>query len=161
METLQIEKANAVKAYNSATKLQKQLLENIFGTETFKAKKTGKITDRVKTFEDALAELGKSYDEFVTACGGLSDDEVAYKKLKIIRLALNEGWKPNWNDSSEYKYYPWFDMRTEGGFDFSYSSYDSWTSDATAGSRLCFKSSDLAKYAGTQFLDIYKDFMTE
>lgn len=159
METLQIEKGNAVKAYNSATKLQKQLLENMFGAETFKVKKTGPITERVKTFEDACNEAGIDLAGFSLSCAGLEKDEVAYRKLKIIRNVLNEGWKPNWDNSNEYKYFPYFDMRSASGF--SRSSCDRWSSAADAGSRLCFKSRDLAIYAGQQFLDIYKDYMTE
>jgi hypothetical protein len=159
METLQIEKANAVKAYNSATKLQKQLLENIFGTSTFK--KSGPITDRIKTFADACEESGIDLQAFNLSCAGLSADEVAYRKLKIIRQVLNEGWTPDWANSNEYKYFPWFTMGGKGGVGFSNSLYVNWYSGTIAGSRLCFKSSALAIYAGTQFLDIYKDFMTE
>lgn len=161
METLQIEKANAVKAYNSATKLQKQLMENIFGPEIFKTKKTGKITDRVKTFEDACQEAGVDLAGFNLSCAGLEKDEVAYRKLKIIRNVLNEGWTPDWGNSSEYKYFPWFTMSDKNGVAFSNSDCAHWYSYSDAGSRLCFKSSALAIYAGEQFLDIYKDFMTE
>ena len=43
---------------------------------------------------------------------------------------------------------------------FSFNGAGSRYSYSTVGSRLCFKSKDLATYAGTQFLDIYKDFFT-
>ena len=45
-----------------------------------------------------------------------------------------------------------------GRFSFRDSVY--LISTSYVGSRLCFKSKDLATYAGTQFLDIYKDFFT-
>ena len=43
---------------------------------------------------------------------------------------------------------------------FSFNDSDNQYSRSAVGSRLCFKSKDLATYAGTQFLDIYKDFFT-
>jgi len=65
--------------------------------------------DRIKTFEDACAEL-ELYPEEVLAgfMKTASTDEIAYRKLRIIAEALNEGWKPDWSNSDEYKYYPWF-----------------------------------------------------
>ena len=158
MDTLQISKANAVKAYNSATTKQQELLVNLFGADTFKKVKSGKITDRVKTLEDAIAELGITVNWSLYE--NLSKDEIAYLKLKIIARALNEGWTPNWDNDSEYKYWPYFDMRSSAaGFGFSDSDFGGWRSISSVGSRLCYKSSELSEYAGTQFLDVYRDMM--
>lgn len=33
---------------------------------------------------------------------------LAYHKLTVITRALNNGWKPNWDDPNEWKYYPLF-----------------------------------------------------
>jgi hypothetical protein len=35
---------------------------------------------------------------------------IAYAKLIIIAQSLNEGWSPNWNDTNQLKYYPWFEI---------------------------------------------------
>jgi hypothetical protein len=112
----------------------------------------GQITARIKTFEDACKETGINpvFNESDTP------DEIAYKKLKVIAKALNEGWEPNWDNEDEYKYYPYFDMRNNS-FSFSDSYY--WHSFTSVGSRLCYRSSKLAVYAGTQFNDLYKDLM--
>ena len=88
-------------------------------------------------------------------------DEIAYVKLKLIAKALNEGWTPDWSNGEWDKWYPWFkmdDSSSAGRFPFhdAVSRYSS----SIVSSRLCFKSKDLATYAGTQFLDIYKDFFT-
>lgn len=115
-----------------------------------------KITDRVKTFEDACSVLGINTNS-IYDCGD-TKDEIAYKKLKLIAKALNEGWKPNWENGNEYKYYPWFKMQS--GFGFSNTSCASTYSYAGVGSRLCFKTDALAKYAGQQFESIYKDLLT-
>lgn len=119
------------------------------------------ITKRVKTYADACAVLGIEpieTDEMLTKLG-FTKDEISYRKLKIIAEALNEGWQPDWNDSSDYKYWPWFVYNPSlAGFGCAYT--DSAPSDASSavGSRLCFKTRELAAYAGRQFEDLYNDF---
>lgn len=77
------------------------------------------VTERVKTFEDAIAELGednnlvmmfKHFEAEGFAAG--SEDLIAYLKLRIITAALNEGWTPQFT-GDEYRYYPWFDLYGE------------------------------------------------
>ena len=84
---------------------------------------------------------------------------VANAKLVIIAEALNEGWKPNWNDSNEYKWHPYFEVRASknkpSGSGLSFNDADSWNSYTVVGSRLCFKSRELAEYAGTHFKKLY------
>jgi hypothetical protein len=80
-----------------------------------------------------------------------------------INRVLNEGWQPDWNNSREYKYYPWFYMRSDSqvgsGVGFSYYDYSCVHSDSAVGSRLVFKTETLAKFAGTTFLEVYRGFM--
>jgi hypothetical protein len=128
-------------------------------------------TEQVKSFEEACEKLGlKSVEELPFADPKNQDQKAvnAAAKIFIIAKALNEGWAPNWSDWDEYKYYPWFDMspekREEGevpaaGSGFSSFVYYFAASGSALGSRLVFKTSELAKYAGTQFLDIYRDLM--
>lgn len=155
MKVLQIEETNARKLYKTASPEFKQALEDTFGKEFF----SGKITDRIKTYEDACKELGVAPQLEITLKElGFTLDEINLRKIKIITEALNEGWKPDWNDSNQYKYYPWFKM-SSGGFVFDGTYCD--RSDAFAGnaSRLCFKSLELAKYAGKQFTKLYSDYI--
>lgn len=80
------------------------------------------VTERVKTFEDAIAELGEDnplcvqfrevYDCYLCNGGDAVSDLVAYLKLRIITAALNEGWTPQLT-GDEYRYYPWFDLYGE------------------------------------------------
>lgn len=155
-ETLEISKENAVKAFEEANDKGKALLSNLFGKKVFQKK----ITDRVKTFLDVLSEAGETLGQFQKRTAGLSIDAIAYEQVKLLVKVLNEGWVPDWNNSSQYKYTPYFDMRSEAGFGFSYAGYDYWHTRTSVGSRLCFKSSELAKYAGEQFTDIYKELLT-
>ena len=76
--------------------------------------------------------------------------------MVVIVEALNEGWKPDWDNYNEAKYYPWFEM-SPSSFAFDVSTYDNEAALAGSGSRLKLKSRELAKYCGEQFKDIWKD----
>jgi hypothetical protein len=153
-QSIKITPNNAKLLYKTMPGLR-PALEDTFGKDFF----SNKITDRIKTYEDACAELGiKPIDEAKMKQVGFTDDEITYRKIKTITQALNEGWKCDWNDSDQHKWYPWFKMSSGGFvFDGTYYAY----SDAYAGdaSRLCFKSEELAIYAGKQFLQLYSDFI--
>lgn len=112
------------------------------------------ITGKIKTFADACIICGTTASAFNKATRALCKDTIAYEKLKIIIRALNEGWTPDWSDINERKWYPYFNAAS---FGFGDTDYVHW--GTSAGSRLCLKSMELAEYAGTQFVDIYKDFM--
>jgi hypothetical protein len=115
MKVLEIKHDSALKAHSAADDAGKKLLENLLGPEVFKIKKE-KVTDRVKTFEDACAEVGEDPTDENFSEGTV--DEIAYKKIKVIVRALNEGWKPDWNNSNQYKWYPWFYLNEPSGFRF-------------------------------------------
>lgn len=82
---------------------------------------------------------------------------LAYHKLTVITRALNNGWKPNWDDQNEWKYYPLF-RYVNAGLSCAYTSYTAAHSHAAIGSRLCFPTSALAKYAAEHFADLYRDY---
>ncbi len=118
------------------------------------------VTERIKTYEDAYCALGSP--AFISLDDTFQDDRaksiIAYSKLLVIAEALNEGWKPDWTNSSEYKYYPWFKKNTSGS-GLSCFGYASWCARSFVPARLCFKSSELAEYAGKQFIDLYSEYM--
>lgn len=115
------------------------------------------ITDRIKTISDIFDYHGINIEAFYCEHENHSKDEIAYTILKLLCSALNEGWKPDWDNPNELKYYPWFEIGGSSGFQFN--DYDCWRSLSDVGSRLCFKSRELAEYAGKQFTDLYKQFM--
>lgn len=134
------------------------------------------IIDRIKTFEDACNELGENnplviqyhsvlqslppFEEFIDV------DIIAYLKLRIIVAALNEGWTPTYK-KNENRWFPWFHIKLGGnafngtvaglGFANAYGEFSATLS--YYGSRLCYKTKELAEYAGKQFREIYKDFV--
>ena len=114
------------------------------------------MNTRITSFKTACKALGIA--DTLPQVEGLPKEHqkaiIAHYKLVIIAQALNDGWKPDWDNNNEYKYYPYFDM--EKGFSF-YICVCIYTF-SFAGSRLCFRSAEIAKYAGTQFVELYKDY---
>lgn len=151
---------NESKATTEAERLAEKLGVETTVLQAVKSVTPKDITKRVKTYADACAVLGiEPINEEVFTKLGFTKDEIAYRKLKTVIEALNEGWRPDWSDRSEYKYWNWFVYSTSSaGFGFAYADYAPAHSNAVVGSRLCFKTRELAAYAGRQFEDLYNDF---
>lgn len=159
--------------------------EWVNGVLTLVDEKPQNVMERVKTFKDACNELGIEHDKWVQDKKdlGLEADVIAYLKLRIIAAALNEGWKPQFT-TDEYRYFPWFYLYTQseidemseeeksrvvyrsdsnayanGGVACASASYDSSSTGTSIGSRLAFKTRELAEYAGRQFVEIWADYV--
>lgn len=150
MQTLQIDGKKAKKLFPTASPEFREMLLDSFGEKFF----SEKITDRIKTFEDACEEINENPNDPNFSTG--TPDEIAFKKIKVIVKALNpKDWITDWDNGNQRKWYPWFYMNQPGfrfdGADFAYSA-----AGTASGSRLCFFSEELATYAGKQFLDLYK-----
>lgn len=120
-------------------------------------KKELKITDRVKTFEDACQVLGLDPKQLPVVDLFPEKDRksiIAYYKLTVIIRALNEGWEPNWRGWGECKYFNWFYFDS-ADFAFEQVADVSAKTAAHISSRLRFKTRELAAYAGRQFRDLY------
>ncbi len=154
------------------------------------------ITKRIKTFSDACEELNRRAEagdeeavallhdyETYGACTRIPDI-AAYMQLRIITVALNEDWRPQFLDY-EYIYWPWFYFSAEDDIksmpeDFrsrvfycggcvangalwglsSVRSSEGFTiTYASLGFRLAFKNRELALYAGRQFFEIYAKYL--
>lgn len=180
MEILNIEKEKAINAYRVGSDEQKQVLELLFGVDTLKPKT---VMDRVKTFEDALKEL-KPFHPLVKEYKALRKADVtsnliAYSKLCIVTAALNEGWTPKFI-KGEKRYSPCFFLYTDkeirnmskeeksrvvyqscdyasGGVSLAFTNCD--TTTVRFGSRLAFKTRELAEYAGKQFTKLYAEYL--
>lgn len=108
-------------AYQVATPEQKKVLDALFGKEQ---KDNRPVTERIKTFEDAVRELGNDhplvslYNVFSNEVASVSNakydsDVLAYLKLRIIVAALNEGWEPKFVEN-ERRWAPYFVLYTNG-----------------------------------------------
>lgn len=123
-------------------------------------KQTSKITDykQITSVRLACEVTGDNYSELMDACCGLPKDEAALKQLKVVRKAINPvGYKPNWDNSSEYKHFPYFNMKGV----FSYSDTHDWNTFTSVPSALSSIDSSRAEHFGKTFTDLFKDLMTE
>jgi len=152
---MEITKQEAKRIYPEAPEWLKEKLEQEFGAEYFQPE----TYEEIKTFEDACEKLGITNDSCKPIFDAEEDpDEIAYKKLKVIVAAINQGWKPDWNNTEQRKYWPYF--RLSSGFGFSDSYYLYGNATTFVGSRLCFQSEEKCTYAANQFIDIYEEFLT-
>ncbi|MDR0864991.1 MAG: hypothetical protein LBO74_08675 [Candidatus Symbiothrix sp.] len=113
------------------------------------------IKEQVTSYEDACKVLGI---EPITDFGDATPDEIAYKKLKTVIKALNEGWISDYRNSNEKKWYPWFYV-SPSGFAFYVAGCGFSLPLAGHAARLCLKDEELAAYAGKQFLDLWEGFI--
>jgi hypothetical protein len=153
----------------------------------FKKKENKSITERIKSFEDALKELGES-DELVIEyhkIKNIVEDDLkllSFIKLRIIVKALNEGWYPRFLEN-EYKFYPVFKLLSEmesiyidegpihnkfkrfkGNSDFhGIICYSAKSSDESIinsiSPDLFLISQNLALYCGEQFIDLWINYL--
>ena len=185
MEAIQFNKETLVAVYGNCNAVGRKAIKEQLGE---RLSEILPVTDRVKTFNDAVEELGEEH-EAVKAYRAVEwylrdqmSDIKAYLQLRIITAALNEGWEPQFV-KGEYRWYGWYDLISKedyealsdeekrrcvgrsgynayayGGLVFSNAYSASSNSYTDVSSRLAFKSEKLAEYAAKQFIEIYADF---
>lgn len=186
------EQKNILAAYDVADENGKKMLCALYPDVFNKSKEAidnRPVTERIKTFEDAIAALGENHPNVIAYnCMAVDEydepDILAYMKIRIVAAALNDGWTPDWSNKDERKWYLWFYILTEeeyndldddakcrvvgransfavaiGGLVFSYAVYVSSLSSSSNGSRLAFKTKELAEYAGKQFGELWASFL--
>lgn len=167
-ENLQGRYDNVEEAQDTVKKLTEDEGNGSIFDYFYKEEDYEEITDRVKTYEDACKVLGvEPINEQNAKAQGFRSDEIARRKLETIAAALNEGWKPDWNNTDQYKYYPYFYIQENAkgkgsaGLSFADASGAATGAHAGIGSRLCFYASRLARYASNQFTDLYEQILIE
>lgn len=152
MQKLQIEKSDAVKLFKSAPEYFKKVLISTFGDKCF----NGNIMDRINSFEDALYEAGKKPDDIFRS----SDPRhrIAQDKIEFIISVITEGFKPDFSNSNQKKWYPYFKW-SGSGFVFTGSYYYYVFACAGTGARLCCETEAQSNYIGQQFIELYNDFL--
>lgn len=185
MEAIQFNKETLAAVYGNCNAVGRKAIKEQLGE---RLSEILPVTDRVKTFNDAVEELGEEH-EAVKAYRAVEwylrnqmSDIKAYLQLRIITAALNEGWEPQFV-RGEYRWYGWYDLISKedyealsdeekgrcvgrsnnyasayGGLVYSVANVASSSSITDNSSRLAFKSEKLAEYAAKQFIEIYADF---
>ena len=187
METIKVNKESLLDAYRNSGSEARDVLMKLFPEMDFRSSLP--VIERIKTWDDVVRELGydpveRMLDHCERGDGfDIEPDEIAYIKLKAIAKVLNEGWEPQFT-TDEYRYFPWFYLYTQedidemtedersrvvlrsndnayanGGVACAYARNGSSYAHTNFGSRLAFKTRELAIYAGQQFVDIWADFV--
>ena len=182
-----INKDNILEAYYHASEEQKELLRGLFGKDIFKPKDIKERVKTFYDACQELGEeheLVRAYNNLIVS-NCMSNDIIAYAKLVIIVDALNEGWKPTFN-YDEYIYYPALYRYTKKEYDelnenqkkelilvgqsniklnencgniYAIEVCVSPYSISSIGYHIALKTSELAKYCGKQFIDIWAEFL--
>ena len=133
--------------------------------EMFKASDASQ-TKVLKKFFKIPLDIRSKVNSFLDACSVLNinpntvyserDDKIdkAFKRLKIMVKALNEGWYPNWENEKEYKWINFFQMK--GGFSY-WRTYNCSTF-TNVPSALCLKNNELALHLIEIAIEDYKEY---
>lgn len=169
----------------------KAFLVKTYGTKLTLSEKN--IKDRIKTFDDAYKwcmennhkMICSEYDSLCSALYGFTQkadcvtgDIVAYLKLRIVSIALNEGWQPQFaigediytidfnliykdDFPKEYKEtHADIEISKTYSCDYKLFAYSSTFRSSTIldSTNIYFKNKDLAVYCGNQFIDLWAEY---
>lgn len=147
-----MKKETAKAIYNEVPDWMKTVLIDEFGEKTF----AKNYTD-IKTLEDAMNATGHTAG-YLKMSDPESQDEWAYRMIKMVAKAVNDGWTPDWSNTNQAKWHPYFAVLPSGS-GFLCSGANLYYECTYAGSRLCFESSEKAEYAAKQFEDLYIKYL--
>lgn len=90
----------------------------------------------------------------------LPEDQIkkmlAFHKIKNIEKLLNGNWKADFNDSSQRKWYPYFEKVSGEAWRLHCCDFRYFSSD---GQVAFYETEEKARFVGTKFLDIYIDLI--
>ena len=144
---MEIKKELLLSLYDNSTLEVKEILELEYGKEMFKKD----ITDIVKEEYDAKLIYDETHkklgDKMYYILSEKHNNYVdAFISALVISEALNEGWEPDWNDTSQKKYVVSYNSSTHTYCICHYYYCNS--------ALIFFKSEKLAEYFIKQFPDI-------
>lgn len=115
------------------------------------------MINKIQNFDDVLKYHAITADDFAKRTEGLAPDTIAYEQLKLIVAAYNENVKPDFTNSDQTKYEPWFRFSASGGFSYDY--YDDYWAYSDVGSRLCFLDYGNMRDAVEKFQEVYNQYL--
>lgn len=109
----------------------------------------------IDNISDVYAELGEeevSAADFDFLPKGTREEQLAFAHVKALERLFNGKWIPNWKDTNEQKWYPYF-RDTGSGLVFGFSYYCYW---GYCDSVAYFKDKATSDFIGTKFLYLFK-----
>jgi hypothetical protein len=155
---LELSKETAKKIYPESPDWLKEIMEENFGKESFKK------TDwkDFKTFDDlcrAALDITEGQYNKRWEQSSLDPSTLAFEKMKVLTKAYNGDWTPDYYNTQQYKWYPFFKVLSSG-FGFSDTLYFYVVTLTSVGSRLCFETEEKAAHAGKTFTKLFEEFIT-
>ena len=156
----------SIKSSFDEAKKEAQQMANEYGSEAsilspIAAATPDEINVRIDSYEAAIEYLGRTEEHAMIVLPEEQGDAIiAMYKLATIAEAWNkaDNYVPDFSNKRQRKYSPAFKFKDEvGKFVFTYTN--DTIAYAMLGSRLCFKTSERAKQFGTQFIDLWNDFL--
>ena len=112
----------------------------------------------IKTFEDACKAQNLDATKVIPDFSYFPEQDrqamINHAKLVIIHNAIRGDWTPDWNDSSQYKYYPYFKM----GSSFGFNDCHNWYAYSGVSSRFALKNKDQVKHVVKYFEELFKEY---
>ncbi len=155
MKKTELTEVEALTLYKESSDNGRIILEKKFGKDFFGDKNTNTI------YERACAKLGKDPVKELPWSNPIDAEQEAdnaFVMLRIIVKAKVGDWVPDWTKSSQYKWFPVFDM---AGFGFSRSGFGRSYSSSCVGSRLCLPTEEMADEHGRECEHLYKKLLTK
>lgn len=155
MATLQIQKENAIKAYNQANGETKTLLVTLMPELAQQDK------DRWKqwtTLEHVCREAGEDVNDYVIPANATRRQRgtILYNTLQLICEVFNMGTEISYDDANQAKWYPWGKFVPGSGF--SLRDVDCARTLSNVGARLQVDSREKVEHIWKHFSHIYNDF---
>ncbi len=82
---------------------------------------------------------------------------LAFHKIQNIIKLFNEGWKPDFNNANQRKYYPYFVKNASGWVLFSSYYRSSYSFDEVG----FYQDEDTSNHCARLFLPIYNEYLNE
>lgn len=114
-----------------------------FNSKSIKLLKKVSLFDRIRNYSDVCRELKE--EEKISP----------FDKIKQIEKLFNVNWKKDWNNSNQYKYFPYFTINGSGELVFvgsgSYAGFHGVVG--------FYKDQETSDFIGKTFISIYKEIM--
>lgn len=150
-KVLKIDEKEALKLYPKASVEMKAIFEATFGKEFF----SKKITERVSNLSDISEILGEKLTMPFPFPSSKEEKSInAQYFLFKIASVYNEAWIGDWNNKSEYKWFPYF--YKDGSSWVVY--FRRWHGVLRCPAGLHFRTKELAEDVVKKFRHIFEDY---
>lgn len=162
--SISLPQIEGVELKNATIDLEKGIVVAEYGEEDAEEDIEKDISEIAVDFRSAIDYLCEDIHQFTIGMTKKQSSKLsALNKLLILAEAWNtfDGFKPDWGNRIQRKYYPAFELR-KGKFEFwdvSYVSYVRWISDSHA-SNFSFKTKERAEQFGKQFIELFRIVLT-